>query len=249
LRDVRSPVLDELLPGLGPEQLRSLARDVPFELGSDLEDLYAWRNGTNDSKPGVPALFPGGLFLRAQAAVAEYGERVKAARQVAPDDQLAAEIYHPRWFPVFLDAGGSVHVVELSEEDRGTVWFVPLEEPDLRFRAAPSLARLIEFVVACYERGAYFIRADGRDVDVDLKREAEIARQRLDPAPNVAALVQEVASLDSTAASRAFDAIRRLRFPEAVPHLTGLLDHDDPGVRRRAGLLLDILKQDHSAAR
>ncbi len=231
---MRSPVLDELLPGLGPEQLRSLARDVPFELGSDLEDLYAWRNGTNDSKPGVPALFPGGLFLRGQ---------------VAPDDQLAAEIYHPRWFPVFLDAGGRVHVVELSEEDRGTVWFVPLEEPDLRFRAAPSLARLIEFVVACYERGAYFIRADGRDVDVDLKLEAEIARQRLDPAPNVAALVQEVASLDSTAASRAFDAIRRLRFPEAVPHLTGLLDHDDPGVRRRAGLLLDILKQDHSAAR
>ena len=243
LRDVHSPVLDELLPGLSPARVRSLARDVPFELGSELEALYTWHDGTNDSKPGVPALFPGGLFLRAESAVVEYAERVRTARQVTGDDQLAAEIYDPNWFPVFLDAGGNVHVVDLSEEDRGTVWFVPLEEPELRFRAAPSLARFIEFVVACYERGAYFVRADGGDVDVDLNLEAEIARERLDPAPDVAALVQDVASPDSTAASRAFDAIRRLRFPEAVPHLTRLLDGDDPGVRRRAGLLLDILRE------
>ena len=234
--------MDVLLPGLTQAQIRNLARDVPFELGHDLEVLYSWHNGTTDTMPGVPTLFPGGLFMRVQSAVHEYVQRVEIARRLASNDKEAAETYDPTWFPIFLDAGGNVHVVVLSGDGAGGVWFVPIEEPELRFQVAPDLASTIDFVITCYERRAYFVSPDGAKVDVNARLEAEIRRGRLDPAPVVPELVRQLLSADPIVASRAFDAIRRLRFPDAVPHLIRLLDHDSPIVRRRAVLLLGALE-------
>jgi cell wall assembly regulator SMI1 len=242
-----SPVLGEMLPGLAPEQVQTIAADVPFELGPDLATLYGWHNGTTDTKAGVAQLFPGGLFLSLESAVSEYLRRVEAARRVTDDERLAEEIHHPMWFPLFLDAGGNVHVVIVgSGADSGTVWFVPLEEPELRYKVASGLADMIDFVVTCYEHGAYFIRTDNGRVDEHHDRTAALARARTKPEPKVTELAREVASDDPDAAARAFDTIKRLRFPEAVLPLIEVLDDDHPPARRRAALLLGILS-DHRA--
>jgi cell wall assembly regulator SMI1 len=239
LEAARSPLLAALLPGLSPEQVRKLTGGLPFELGEQLAELYGWHNGTDASRPGVPGLMPGTMFLSAQDAVADYSQRVEVAHLVTTDESEAVEIYDPSWFPVVLDAGGNGHVVLHGGDRKGSVWFIPSEEPELRYEAGPSLAAFLDQIAECYERGAYFIRSGLVHVDPSL--EAEIARTRLDPAPDVERLIKDVASREQPAASLAFDAIRRLRFPDSVSPLIGLLSHHDAPVRRRAALLLGIL--------
>jgi cell wall assembly regulator SMI1 len=224
---------------MGTELVRQLAGGLPFELGEQLVELYEWHNGTDASGPGTPSLMPGTIFLSEQDTIADYSQRVETSHLFATDESEASEIYDPTWFPVFLDAGGNVHVVLHGGERNGSVWFIPLEEPELRYESAPSLAAFLDQIAECYERGAYFIRSGL--VYEDLSLEAEIARTRLDPPPDVGRLIKDVASREQPAASLAFDAIRRLRFPESVTPLIGLLSHDDAPVRRRAALLLGIL--------
>jgi cell wall assembly regulator SMI1 len=230
--------LAALLPGLSPEQIRQLAAGLPFELAEELVELYAWHNGTN-GESGSPSLMPGTIFLSEQDAVADYLQRVEIARLVVTDESEAPEVYHPSWFPLVLDAGGNAHVVLHRGERKGSVWFIPSEEPELRYEAAPSLAAFLDQIAECFERGAYFIRSGLVYEDPSL--EAEILRRRLDPAPDVGRLIKDVASREQPAASIAFDTIRRLRFPESVSPLIGLLSHHDGPVRRRAALLLGIL--------
>jgi cell wall assembly regulator SMI1 len=227
-----------LLPGLSPEQVRQLAAGLPFELGEELAELYEWHNGTN-GESGSPGPMPGTIFLSEQDAIADYLQRVEIARKVTPDESEAPDIYHPSWFPVFLDAGGNAHVVLHGGERNGSVWFIPSEEPELRYEAAPSLAAFLDQIAECFERGAYFIRSGLVYNDPTL--EAEILRRRLEPPPDIGRLIKDVASRTQPAASLAFDLIRRLCFPESVSPLIGLLSHQDAPVRRRAALLLGIL--------
>lgn len=228
-----------LLPGLGQEQTRQLAGALPFELDEQLVELYGWHNGADESISGRPDLMPGTMFWSEQDAIDDYSQRVEIAHQVATDESEALAIYDPSWFPVFVDVGGNVHVVLHGGESKGSVWFIPSEEPELRYQAAPSLAAFLDQVAECYEKGAYFIRSGSVHVDPSL--EAEIARARLDPSPDVGQLIKDVASREQPAASLAFSAIRRLRFPESVAPLIGLLSHHDAPVRRRAALLLGVL--------
>jgi cell wall assembly regulator SMI1 len=233
-----SPVLAALLPGLSPEQARQLAGGLPFELDEQLVELYGWHNGT-DGSAGVPGLTPGTIFMSEQDAIADYSQRVEISHLVATDEFEAPEIYDPSWFPVILDAGGNGHVVFHSGERKGSVWFIPTEEPEMRYEAAPSLAAFLDQIAECYERGAYFVRS-GLVYD-DPNLEAEIARARLDPPPDVGRLIKDVASRQQPAASLAFRTILRLRFPESVSPLIGLLSHHDAPVRRNAALLLGKL--------
>jgi hypothetical protein len=241
LEAVGSPLLAALLPGLSPERAGQLAGGLPFQLGAQLVELYGWHNGT-DGSAGVPGLMPGTIFLSEQDAIADHSQRVEIARMVATDESdesLALEIYDPSWFPVIIDAGGNPHVVFHGDESQGSVWFVPMEEPERRYEAAPSLAAFLDQVAECYERGAYFIRSGS--VQVDERLEAEIARARLDPPPDVGRLIKQVTSHEHPASSLAFDTIRRLRLPESVAPLIGLLSHHEARVRRRAALLLGVL--------
>lgn len=232
-------MLAALLPGLSPAQVDQLAAGLPFELDEQLVELYGWRNGT-DGSSSAPDLTPGTMFLSEQDAIADYSQRVEVANMVAEDESQALEIYHPSWFPTFLDAGGNATVVLHGDERQGSVWFIPMEEPELRYQAAPTLAAFLDQVAECYERGAYSIYS-GRRVAVDQSLEAEIARKRLEPLPDVGRLIMDVASGEQPASSLAFDAIRRFRFPEAVPPLIGLLSYRAAPARRRAALLLGIL--------
>jgi hypothetical protein len=223
---------------LSAERVRQRAGGLPFELDEQLVELYGWHNGT-DGSAGVPGLMPGTIFLSVQDAIADYSQRVEISHLVATDDVEALEIYDPAWFPVILDAGGNGHVVFHGGERKGSVWFIPMEEPDRRYEEAPSVAAFIDQIAECYERGAYFIRSGLVHADQDL--EAEITRTRLVPPPDVGRLIREVGSRNQPAASLAFDTILRLRLPESVSPLIALLRHHDAPVRRRAALLLGVL--------
>jgi cell wall assembly regulator SMI1 len=223
-----------------------MMKPLTLKLGQDLVALYGWHNGTRDTEAGVPELFPGGIFMSLQRSLADYQGRVETARRVAsPDD--AVELFDPTWFPIFVDAGGNPHVsVTQPRAVAGSVWFVPLEEPESRYTVAGSLAEFVLLIIDLYQRGAYFVAKDG-DLGIDIKTTAAVTREHLRWKPNVPALVASVASDDPSEVARAFDAIRRLLFPEAADPLIQLMQADNPAVRRRAALLLGMLA-DRSAS-
>lgn len=248
LVDRQASVVPQLLPGLPADRIRTLTASFPPQLEPDLVELYSWHDGTSDSEWGVPELFPGGTFLGLEQSIAQYQIRVETARRVASPDH-ADELYDPSWFPLFLDAGGNLHVSATQPRAlAGSIWFVPLDEPELRYTVASSLSKFIALIIELFERGAYVVESDGT-VNADYRAVAAVMRQRVTPKPNVRALVADLRSDDSQQVLRAFDTLRRFLFPEAVEPLTEAIGSANPIVRRNAVLLLGMLGDNRAVIR
>lgn len=241
LTEKHAPIVQQLEPGLMAARVRAHAASLHLQLEPEVVDLYAWHDGTrNLDAPGVPQLFPGGLFLSLERAMENYRESVDTALRIAgPDD--AADLYDPAWFPLFVDAGGNVHVSVMQPRAiAGSIWFIPLGEPELRYAVAGNLVAFVELVVELFERGAYMVEPDGA-LSTDYRAVAAIMRRRMIPKPNVPVLVADLESADHRRALQAFDTIRRLLFPEAVEPLIEATRSPNPVTREMATQLLGMI--------
>ncbi len=159
------PNPENLSPGLTDEALADcpLLRDVP--LGSELHDLYRWRNG---SKPHIPMgklwMVPGHYFLSAH-------ESVLSNRYLADH----VEDWKPEWYPIMTNGSSDLHFVDKAKIDGRRV---PVFDRDPEFspglwRIYDDLETMFRSILKCYDAGAYFVGEDGF-LRSDARREAAI---------------------------------------------------------------------------
>jgi hypothetical protein len=147
----RRALLDALRPGISSAQTRSALARQALSSTTDLEDLYAWRDGT-DTDTGATLgdlyMFPGFYLLSLEDAVANY-------RAFLADSRWAAG-----WFPVFASGGGDFYVIDLSSIERGSVRRFRVDETEhpIEFR---TLEAMLATLAAAFEHGVFVTDATG----------------------------------------------------------------------------------------
>lgn len=69
----REPAINNLLPGLTKEKIKSITNSLPFELPEEIYQLYQWRNGIDiDSNQEIPFLFRDHYLSNLEKAVENY---------------------------------------------------------------------------------------------------------------------------------------------------------------------------------
>ncbi|HEY0693981.1 MAG TPA: SMI1/KNR4 family protein [Kribbella sp.] len=147
----REALLQSLQSGLPADAVRSALDSTGLPSTSELEEVYAWRNGTASDSPASLddiQLFPGFHLLSLEDAVTNYRTFVTGER------------WTPRWLPVFANGGGDFYVVDLSPTGAGAVrhfWIDEAEHP-IEFS---SLSAMMATLAQGFARGIFTVDPDG----------------------------------------------------------------------------------------
>jgi hypothetical protein len=159
-----------LNPGLTPHELSDCPLFQSLPSGSELRDLYAWRNG---SKPDVPMgklwIVPGHYFITAQRSV--LSNRYMADK--TPD-------WRRTWFPIMSSGSSDFHFIdtERSVEARAPVFYSDPEFSPGLWQIYDGVETMLQSILKCYAEAAYFLR-DG-SLYSDARRETAVCG-RLNP--------------------------------------------------------------------
>jgi cell wall assembly regulator SMI1 len=233
------PIVSSLQPGLAEEVVARLLSRVPYDLPPDLSELYKWRNGAQESAASRE-LFPGGMFLALSQAVTTYQGLVAAATEASKNSGLdVKDVYDPCWMPMFIDAGGNLHAIKVGNDpDVGSVWEIPIEDPQNRRVISENLRDFIDTITRRWENGTYYLSQDGGMPRESYPRLAAERRANDDPKADIQLLVRQLGSEDSKERARSLDLLKRYLFPEAVQPLISLLGHGNPEIRSDAVAIL-----------
>jgi cell wall assembly regulator SMI1 len=180
LTRVEAPLRQWLADGLSRPQIDAALGGLPVSLADEVYEYFTWRNGLRADRDMEYELFPGGVMLSVEEAIADYRQLLQTASVIAQQTGLPpSQIWDERWFPLFRNAaGGDYHVTIGGTQPPATapLYLVMNEERRADAVAFDSLTTLIETVAACFDAGAY-TTADGF-IQEDRVRAAEIIRAR-----------------------------------------------------------------------
>lgn len=147
----RQALLRSLQAGLSAEAVRSSLGAAGLASASDLEALYVWRNGT-PTAGGVTLddihLFPGFYLLSIEDAIANYSTFLTDSR------------WRPGWLPIFANGGGDFYVLDLGSLSARPVRHFRVEESEHPVEFT-SLGAMLATLAAAFERGIFFVDANG----------------------------------------------------------------------------------------
>lgn len=154
----------QLVAGLEREVVATTLSTVPGGVAAEVHEYFQWRNGLRPDREREEELFPGGVMLSLDEALADYGRLIGVAHQVARQAGVpASSIWNERWVPLFRhSAGGAYHVTMAGEGGRSTapVFAVSQDDPGAAWLAYDSLTALVCTVTECFTTGAY-VAIDG----------------------------------------------------------------------------------------
>ena len=164
LQELDHPCVDHLNSGLSSQKIQELFEEIPLQPNQDLHALYAWRNGSKDSKGvtlGELAFFPGFYLMSLEESIQTYMEL------------RARNGWDKSWFPIFASGGGDFYAMNLAPEAQGQIlgFYVFEEEGQVEYR---SLKSMLATLKACYEQGI-IIRNERGYLNMDYRKHAEIA--------------------------------------------------------------------------
>ena len=163
----RDELIQRLLPPI--EGSRLVADIARYDLArcEDVSAFYQWKGGT-DVPAGTPLddvhFFPGFYFLSWADAITNLAAFKNDRR------------WNPKWLPVFANGGGDFYAVDCekgSDSLCAVVGFL-LDEPqqDVEYQ---TLGSMLETILECYRRGAFYIDDHGY-LEINDRLHAEIAR-------------------------------------------------------------------------
>lgn len=160
----RRVTLGALRAGLDAQRTRSRLQEVGLRSPAAVERLYAWRDGTE--MKGAASLddlhfFPGFYLLSLDDAIANYRAFVTDAR------------WSPGWLPIFANGGGDFYVTDLAGDMPAGIRHFRIEESEhpVEFMSLPDMLKTL---AAAYERGVFFVDANGY-LEMDDAAFAEVA--------------------------------------------------------------------------
>ncbi|MFN8074867.1 MAG: hypothetical protein U0Q15_05520 [Kineosporiaceae bacterium] len=162
----RDFLLKALQPGIDAARVASLLGSVGISACPQVEELYAWRNGTDTAVAGSLDdihMFPGFYFLSLGDAVANY-------RAFMGDPR-----WTPGWLPIFANGGGDFYVTELSGGLPGVVRHFRIEEREHPVEFV-TLERMLTTIAAGFSQEIFFVDGSGY-LEMDDSTYAEVAAQ------------------------------------------------------------------------
>lgn len=161
----RSALLAALRPGLSPDEVGRLLKAAGLPIEAPVEDLYAWRDGTQTTGVTLDDIqvIPGFYLLSLEDAIANYRAFVADSR------------WTRGWLPLFANGGGDFYLVDLGGQPSGLVRHFRIEEVEhpVEFR---SLQDMTNTLAAAFERGVFFVDPDGY-LEMDDLRFASLAAE------------------------------------------------------------------------
>lgn len=234
LQDAGSPLAASLAPGLSRTRIDAIASPLPGRLASEVIEYFEWRNGLAPDRGADLELFPQGIPINLDEAVALYRMQRAAAEQVAKQAGVpASDLWHEGWFPLFHDGAGGCHVTQLAAGPAATAPVRAVNSDDRQTtRTYGSLTALIEHVTARWTARAYAIsEAGGVEEAPPLK------------APDaVDALIAGLRHFEEHERWNAARALGELRDARAVPGLIRALDDPADVVAKTAAAGLGLMK-------
>ena len=165
-----SNVGNALKPGVSRTLTSTMASKFPYELTSELLDLYEACNGLEE-RVGFDDFLIGFRLLQIEEAVGMYDYLME--QRGDPDD----DYYRASWFPIMWSHSGGVKAVECAPiKTRGCI--VDIDAESGNSIHCVSIERMLTTIIQCWKEGAFF--ADGDFVDIDDEKFAEIC-ERLNP--------------------------------------------------------------------
>ena len=144
--------------GVTLDRIAEASRELPFELPTEVVEIYRWRNGVKlGGRHGEIRLFPR-CYLRSSE------ESIHATQEfiLLANDPLMA--WRPSWFRLFDDLCGDCYAIETSR----TAEFGRIFAKEMGvFPAFWSIETMLTSVLECYRAGAYFLDDELGDLTED----------------------------------------------------------------------------------
>lgn len=157
-------------PAATPGEIKSETKELPFELPSEVLDLYRWKNGVQLRGQGCePHLLPGFYFMPLQRSV-------EITRILIGTVGPEYSDWRKSWYSLCEDLAGDHYGLEVSrgEESFGRIYYVQgVRDP---FPAFWSFEMMLRSILECYKQDAYFINEDGC-LEEDVEKCHQICRQ------------------------------------------------------------------------
>ncbi|MEC4806817.1 MAG: HEAT repeat domain-containing protein [Jaaginema sp. PMC 1079.18] len=169
--------LECLQPGLSKTEINSLARQLPFQLPTEIYELYQWRNGAieGDLVRDTAWLFGNWTFMPLQEAI-EYSNKWCRSYWYAA---------HQMQFPVstltlfYSSQARCLGEVLFSEGLKNSLVILQEIESGGFSKKYASLTQMMLTIAECYETGAYYNNSQFNPyyIDIDSEREQKIWRK------------------------------------------------------------------------
>lgn len=152
-------------PGLAHEQIEQLTKNLPFQLPSEICELYNWRNGTLHGH----GFFPFSVFYSLEEAILYNKQEVKYWQE--GDDPIALCRL------IIFSHNGSFFFVVCEKEEKQSVpiWVEHTGQQPVICYA--NLTSLILMIAECYETGAYYVDSTKTFLKEDTTKSDKIFRK------------------------------------------------------------------------
>jgi hypothetical protein len=154
--------------GLTDAELRGCPLLMKLPSGSELRELFRWRNGMKSQ--GIPI---GELWIQPGFHLMSVEESIRDNHYAS----LRLGDWWPSWYPILTDAGGSRRFCDtrLTSKGQVPVYYYAPDSALVSGRIYDSIQSMFATILECYRSGAYFVAPDGF-VDTQFSYEIEISR-------------------------------------------------------------------------
>lgn len=160
----RPRYINYLQPGLSRDEIEDLVKDLPFQIPSELYELYQWRNGARDGDLGQETawIFGNWTFKPLEQVVAQYKEAFVKYQQNKNYSKYQRKSYFNnfKYLNIFYDATfyhiGFVMISKIL--DFCPVIWQYFDEGELVIhKKFTNIVTMMQTIAECYETGTYYI--------------------------------------------------------------------------------------------
>jgi cell wall assembly regulator SMI1 len=174
LRTNAPQVLATLQPGLSEQAIAKLEKDFGVNLPDDIKELYQWHNGSRPATNVLEEFLPLYRYVPLDEALTER----KTIQQQAQSANLIGRVggnlfagHRDSWICLFDDGAGNGYFYDPKRKPaEGSVFYNYMDEADYTF--FPCTKNVLAGVAACYEHGAFSVKASQGSYELDEDYEA-----------------------------------------------------------------------------
>jgi cell wall assembly regulator SMI1 len=170
-------VLTSLHPGLSEAEITALEAKGGFRLSDDLRALYRWRKGSSTNDPS--GFIPGHLFPPLETIAEDRTASRTEAKSTTFLQRAAYRVFaghRDDWVEVLPDGAGDGYFFDPRRTEKEGPFFYNLAEA-FYYQYFPSFRNFLAGVIECYDKGAYRIAKDGKDLEEDSELTATILKR------------------------------------------------------------------------
>ena len=164
--EARAPAaLTNLQPGLSITEITILESKSGLQLPDDLRALYRWRNGSPTNQ--AHGIIPGHWFPSLEWLIENRAAIRKQIQSATPMHNMAYRVFaghRDSWIEIFPDGAGEGYFFDPKRTEKEGPFFYCFSEVGC-YRWFPSIRNFMAGTIECYEKDAYRLASDGKELE------------------------------------------------------------------------------------